>query len=96
VAEELAPFRAQEFHARKGRQARVSARADQIDAADTLGPELFEIAGDRGLVDAVEQPPPVNAGLGRTGRMEETLVKPRGRRPAGREASDENDKDKNE
>lgn len=94
MAEELAPFRAQEFHARKGRQASISARTDQIDAADALGPELLEIAGDRGLVDAVEQPPPINARLGRIGRMEEACVEPGGRRLTGRQAGDENDEGK--
>jgi len=69
MAKELPPFRPQERHARKGRQARVSARADQIGALDAFGLEFLEIAGDGRLVDAEEKAPEAFDGL-------------RGRRPS--------------
>ena len=71
MAEQFAPLGAEKLHARQRMIAGIAAGADQIHAADPLCFEFFEVAGDALLVDAIEQPPPIDRRFGRGRRVGE-------------------------
>ena len=73
MAEQFPPLGTEKLDARQRMIARIAARANQIDAADSLRLEFLQVAGNAFLVDAIEQPPPIDRRLRRGRRIGKAL-----------------------
>ncbi len=71
VAEEFPPLGSQKLNPQQRCFSGIPSGADQVDSADSLGPELLQVARDAFPVDPVEEPPPVNPGFGTVRRGKE-------------------------